>query len=52
MTVDLQKKTVALDLIKSQALALAKLYGGNIKIEVDVNPAVQSAKVKITEFVA
>ena len=48
---DQQKKAVELDIIKSQALALAKSYGGNIKIEVDVNPAVQSVRIKITEFI-
>lgn len=38
-----------LDLIKREALRLAKQINGNIRIEVDVNPAVDSVKVKLTQ---
>lgn len=36
--------------IRSHLLKLAKYYNGNIKIEFDVNPKMESVKTKITQY--
>ena len=36
--------------LKDRALFLAAAYGENIKIEIDVNPKVQSVKLSVKEF--
>ena len=36
--------------IKNYSIMLSKVYGDNIKIEVDINPKIDSLKFKITEF--
>ena len=37
--------------LKDRALFLANVYGGNIKVEIDVNPHVSSVKLSVKEFV-
>jgi len=36
--------------LKDKALFLANVYGNNIKIEIDVNPTVQSVKFSVREY--
>lgn len=38
-----------IDELKDKALYLASAYGENIKIEIDVNPKVQSVKLSVRE---
>ena len=36
--------------IKENCLKLAHIYNGNIRVEANVNPKVQSVKLKVTEM--
>ena len=36
--------------IKTSAITLSKVYGDNIKIEIDINPKIDSLKFRVTEF--
>ena len=52
MIEDGKRKAAIIEILKSNALQLSRQeYSGNIKVEIDCNPAMQSAKVKITEYV-
>jgi hypothetical protein len=43
-------KAVIIADVKALAIALSKKYGCNIRIEADANGKMESAKVKVTEF--
>ena len=36
--------------IKTYAIMLSQVYGDNIKIEIDINPKIDSLKFRVTEF--
>jgi hypothetical protein len=45
-----KKKAETIQSIKTYAIMLSQVYGGNIKIEIDINPKIDSLKFRVTEF--
>ena len=43
-------KSEIIQSIKTHAIMLSKVYGDNIKIEIDINPKIDSLKFRVTEF--
>jgi len=45
-------KAFAIATLRDTSVKLAELYGSNIKIEIDVNPKMKSAKIRLSEIIA